>query len=651
MPTVDIISPGGAFTPAAVGDGVTDDAPAFRAFNTWAQGQTSPITLTLGSAPFTFLAASTDSNIIRGNSMAWNVPQPLTVIGNGRNNTKFTNSSGFGWSFGAPNSLKTGDGNWGSSSIFTARLNTVNAGSTALVCKVIANAALFTANTWAMISGIDMQASGGPVNPFYFEYVFITAVDTVGGIITIQSPLLNTYLDSWPVFNAGNPGTAADQGGPATLYVIDPGWNIDVTYESFGIQALGQTYGSGRSVKWQDIKVFDTFGITPSFSQFVQFTNCDLSSYGMEADKDITKLVFDSTTTGQLLFQSSNNQVIIQNGTNVTNTLNGTARFIEIHDSTVNNLDLGTLSFGRTDSFITSNTTFTGTFGYSGAVDDGDISHNLQVDYTMQPGGIIRIPKAGKVYGCRWMIPGTICWFAGQGPPPQSIPVAAGPIFHVLAVTDDSNFVYVKTDWPWSGFPPWASKIQVVGSQYIDFAANTTTSVDDITSLVNACAAGYHIPGTYRSASLTGGTLGNDTTPARFFPLTYGRLISFTVNVTTPYTGTQNPLSWRPPFNDRFVLDRNNGFQHYSPNFDMRTSGKRVITPTSVVSFGLDSGLALPDPKAWLTNLMNSWGASQDITAEYNGNPSVGPVFTFELVLGQDTSLPTLHRMGARIMR
>jgi len=29
MPTVDICSPGGAFTPAAVGDGVTDDAPRF----------------------------------------------------------------------------------------------------------------------------------------------------------------------------------------------------------------------------------------------------------------------------------------------------------------------------------------------------------------------------------------------------------------------------------------------------------------------------------------------------------------------------------------------------------------------------------------------------------------------------------------------
>jgi len=45
-----------------------------------------------------------------------------------------------------------------------------------------------------------MMGFGQPPNPFWYEYVYITNINAGTGVITFQSPLENTYLDTWPVF-------------------------------------------------------------------------------------------------------------------------------------------------------------------------------------------------------------------------------------------------------------------------------------------------------------------------------------------------------------------------------------------------------------------------------------------------------------------
>jgi len=89
------------------------------------------------------------------------------------------------------------------------RLNSVSAGVSTVTCKTPAETAQFSVNTWALITGLDMMGFGQPPNPFWYEYVYITNINAGTGVITFQSPLENTYLDTWPVFFAGTAGVRA----------------------------------------------------------------------------------------------------------------------------------------------------------------------------------------------------------------------------------------------------------------------------------------------------------------------------------------------------------------------------------------------------------------------------------------------------------
>ena len=75
----------------------------------------------------------------------------------------------------------------------------------------------------------------------------------------------------------------------------------------------------------------------------------------------------------------------------------------------------------------------------------------------------------------------------------------------------------------------------------------------------------------------------------------------------------------------------------YTPRIDLRTAGQRTITPNSVVKFGADSGLTIPDPNGWLPSFFGNYAASADISAEYAANSSVGPVFTTTIITRQFT--------------
>lgn len=739
MPTVDLISPGGAFTPAAKGDtqditqtftigsgstaltcnsaspfvsgdtgksfnlvgagpsgGVlsgtltfvssslltlsvaastalvaqstrfvwgTDDSGAIQAMNDWAQIQTSAITVTLGSGSRQFFINSADPTFIRGNSPTYNVKKPITVLGNGRSASILKAGVAGGFFLGAQNTFKSGDGNFGGANIWTARLFTAYAGQNFLVCKTPSDANQFFPNTWAMVGSLDMQGGGSPQNPFFFQYVFILTVDNVTGIITLAQSLRETHLDHYPVINAGVPGSHPDCGGPATLWAMDPAWDIDATFQSMGTdQSLpgSQTYAVARNVAFVDYQCFDGDGLTPSTNLTMSFTNCDLTAYLMEVDKDIDTLIFDSSTTGQLKFQSSINKLWVRNGSNIS-ALNGTPRFTEVHASLVGGLFLGPNAFGRTDSFVTSGSTFTGFFQYSGPVDSGDTAGatSLQSDYSMV-NNVIRIPKPGLTYGLRWAIPGTQCFFGGDVGPPSFSAIGWGYMFTVLDVFDDPSdpsYMLVITDWPYSGFPFWADKIEVLASATVNFAADTVSSIPEITNFVNSTAAGYSIPATYSSAQCNGSSLGVDATGLTIgFPFVCGRLLSLIVEVVTPYTGVHNPLIWRfSEFNNSIIVKEDMSLMTYAPSIDLRTPGKRVITPEASTIFGADSGLDPFSARNWFTEFLygsqsSSSGcfcASSDIRAEYAANPAVGPVVNVTAI----TSLAPLPIQPAQLPR
>lgn len=477
MPTVDICSPGGEFTPAAVGDGVTDDAPAFRAFNTWAQAQVSPITLTLGSGSKTFLFDSADSDGARANSLAYNVTQPLTVTGNGRSTTIFKRGTGSpGWGSGQ---LKSGNAGFGSSSIWTARLDSVSAGRSTVTCKTPADTDNFSENTWALLTGIDMQAGGQPPNPFFFEYVYITDINAGTGVITFQSPIINDYLDTWPVFFEGDLGLEPDAGGPATLYALDA-FDVDVTYQSLGFQGTGsesQHYPRGRTVNFVDFAVTDGAQLAPTLNKLITFTNCDMTGgdVGIEFDKLVYEAIYDGCPLPQMIFQSAGNIATFRNGCSVT-TFNGTPRFLTIAGSSVTEvLRLGATAFGRTERLVIYGNSTVNDFNYNPVQDEGPGDVGISSVYTIAD-GVITVTKADIVYGCRWQIPGTRCAFSNHNETSF-----VGDLFTVLSVVDNGATFTVTTDYPGSTFPK--EGIRILPFMDVDVAADTVTGNALLTSL------------------------------------------------------------------------------------------------------------------------------------------------------------------------
>jgi hypothetical protein len=178
---------------------------------------------------------------IRGYTVSQLQPITLTILSGSV--CMFSNLSGSGnWfargiknlvvsGYGATLSDKNGTGNGfflGGLGIFggnahSSRVATVAAGTSTVTLRNPSESARFTVGNWALMTGFDMQGYGYPPNPAFFEYVQITAINSSSGIITFAAPLKNTYKSRWPLYNPSN-AFQSENGGPATLYVLDSSW-------------------------------------------------------------------------------------------------------------------------------------------------------------------------------------------------------------------------------------------------------------------------------------------------------------------------------------------------------------------------------------------------------------------------------------------
>src|SRR5262249_54934658 len=84
--------------------------------------------------------------------------------------------------------------------------------------------------------------------PAFFEYVQITAIDAVNGIVTFSKPLRNEYKSTWPAYWSDVQNADflvhldhVDQGGWATLYDLHPEWDTEIDYQGLTIAQPNQS--------------------------------------------------------------------------------------------------------------------------------------------------------------------------------------------------------------------------------------------------------------------------------------------------------------------------------------------------------------------------------------------------------------------------
>jgi hypothetical protein len=596
----------------ATGNGKTDDSQAFRAFNAWALNwqQTHAGLIELYMPAGTYLYGGSYS------------PSPfqgikeLLVYGYGATLTvNFMSATGST----APYGIFLGGAATYTSNGHSARVASVVKGSTQVKLLNPANVTLFKVGNFALMAGIDLMGYGYPINPYYFQYLQITGINPTG-LITFSNPLANSYESTWPHYNSGGASTP-DEGGPATLYQLDPSWDTQVEYRglTFSMPTTEIT-ANGRSITFTDVTFANGCPI-PSQNETWTANNItippsNLLCSNIEADKIVDNLIYNGGTINSIIFQSSSINHFTMTGTNVNGDIVGTPKNTVISNSNIAGFLPGVTGFGATSSITCLNSNITSMSGVYGVVEPL-IGTNYA--YTIN-NGVFAVPNSHLPV--RWAVPGArIFWGSGVGGPGPE----GGP-FIVTDLTQDANNTYVNTTLP-SAYSNIISigNIGARGDPVPRFTFKNCIGSVEANDLSGAPPDKPIYSYSKRTYSGVIGTAGN-LVAQPYFPI-WGQLVSIKINVIKPDTGGNNTLSLDMPI----LAMRGTTEINYTPTINLMKAGERIITPTGIG--GAQPGDILgtsPVGDLWLT--LTRAFLSGDISKD---PASTTPVVTVEMTTTQ----------------
>lgn len=616
----NIVTDGGANC-----NGVADTAPNFKTFNTWAlanQG-TKQVVLTIPNGSTCLFNSS--QSYANGISNAWaSGINNLIVEGTG---ATITSVGGQGFTLGGKGVCQKGLTDAAGCS---ARINSVSPGATTVTLTSASFAAgyisRFTVNKWIMLGGLDIQGLwnapyGFPPNNQFFEWRQITAVNTGTGVITLDRPVTNSYLSTWPNYNGGN-NVEADQGGPATIWTVDDTWNAVHEYRGLTMSQSGQINGNLRNLTLRGVTFTGTGGGNiPSQNESWAAVNTNYGSNSMEVDKLIGTMTMDNVTIAGIQFQSSSvDQFFLKNST--VTTMSGSPKKSDITDVSIGSLKLGAVAYGVSDGYFNCLRCAVTTFDYQG----GGIFQNDNPAVTSMASGVISFANTaetgaqppGRIY-----VPNTNVSFAAPG-------YLSTGIFRVTGITQDPTNVYVQTNQA-GGFPTIGSPIQYRTQPIPAFTCDACTGDPILVAMGVQAGATPGAPlNTYsfRSYAPTSaqGLLG--TLSAQ------GKIVSLTIDVTQAYTGSgAATLQVGGQFNNLVTVNQATWTNFtFAPQINLKQAGTRVITPSGVTCNGVSAptgcsgdslGTALPNAVWIQTNLTPYMGSTL--------SGGVNPLFTMTI--------------------
>ncbi len=650
--TTGVASVGGPCTSGATCNGIADTAPAFWQFRTWAlanQGSSSRVVLNISAGGVCLFDtnAGTVGGPLAGVSNTFVAGIHNLLVDGGAGATLKTGASGY-WlgNFGVCQAgLSSGSG-------CSARLQTANSGATTVTLTSASLSAgyvsRFAIGDWVMFGGIDTQGEwqyscGFPMNQHYFEWRQITNINVGTGAITIDRPLTNTYLDTWPSYNSGNPpgpgtcgGEQADNGGPATIWKVGfagAEWSNVAEFRGLTFDnGSGQIYAQMRNVTYRNVTFTGPQGAIPTQNETWACYNCTWTDGAaeVEVDKLIGTIIFDNSTLYRMDFQSSSINSLIMNNSTISGALYGTPKSSTITDSTFGILRIGAYAYGVSTGSIVCTRCNVTTYEQGGIAQD---SRNPS-SWTMS-GGVITFANstvAGAGPISRIMVPGANVRFQTNNYP---FGWNIGPTFQVLSITQDATNTYVQTSL--AGSQPTISNFPA--ATYVMFLSQSVpsfTCIDctgDPTMLVQDSTRGApaNLPpqswGKYDFAPTSHGD--------NFGWNMWGALTSISINVTQAFTGSGDGELRLSEFNNIFLVDRTDySSVTYGPTINTKVAGERIVTPSGVTCNGSPGACSGDTNLTWPTN-----GWLQDgIGVWMEGNLSGGgvkPLITITVITDQ----------------
>jgi hypothetical protein len=288
-----------------------------------------------------------------------------------------------------------------------------------------------------------MQGFGFPPNPAFWDYVLVSAINATTGVITfVTTPLTNAYESTWPLYNAGN-ASNVDQGGPATIYALNPAWNSTIEYDGVTFLLTAETVGDARRVVYNGVTANGSGEncIYPSATMSWTLENSTINC-NVEVDKVIDMVMVANSNTQQFVFQSGSPKTFSISDSNMAIGTNGTPRKMTATNTNFGHLWIGALYYGRTDSVNCTSCRISSIVA-KGVFDEGGSKRvGVKNLYSMSD-GVITIPNAYAPVA--WGVPGThIFWYGASAN--EGVPTT------VVDVTKDATNTYVQTTLR-GGFP------------------------------------------------------------------------------------------------------------------------------------------------------------------------------------------------------
>lgn len=611
----------------------TDDAPAFKKFNTWArenQSSSRQVKLVVPDGANCWFG-STQSIKGFGNGYYFAGINNVVVEGTG---ATLNGENGAGYFLGVIGICQRGiTQKLGCS----ARIRTASAGASQIQLTAQSLAAgyinRFSVNGWLMVGGLDTQSLwnkgyGYPPNPTYFEWRQITAIDAGTGAITLDRPLSHTYQDTWPLYSSGN-AFEADQGGPATIWAIPDAWNSTAEFRGFAIKQLYQTNTIRRHVTLRNIRTASVSGAGAIPSQSESWSAYNSSFAHMEADKIVGTVLLDGGQFGILKCQSNSIDTVIIRNTTFTNQLAGCGKRTEIRDSTIAALYLGPSAYGAGTTVICTRCNVASFHYISG------FGHAPQSDYAMSEGVISfhNTAASGSDPAQRIFspMPNNLFYYVG-GPFGGTI-----GLVRPQSITQDPTNTYVRTSEA-NGFPRWAGGIKGIFTHPAPQFTCDACLGDPILVAMNTQRGATPLKplGEFSSRDFAPRAVG-----AQGKLVAIGKIVSLTVNVTQAYTGSGS-MSLNPTgqFHQETVQQSKWAAYDWVPTINLKQAGTRIIKPSGTTcngSPGACAGDTCSLPISGCYSLPEAVWFKDSIIPFINGtmNGGVNPKFTITIQTDQ----------------
>lgn len=409
---------------------------------------------------------------------------------------------------------------------------------------------LFSAGSKAMMTGWVNQAYWGapygfPSNHHWFEYLTVASVDSTTHQVCFTTTLTNAYKSTWPQYHTGSQ-FEVDAGGPATLYWLDPSWELTHEYRDMTIDNPSfQTTANGRSVTYRNITVTGGNCIIPTQNETHNWISISGASCTIETDKLVkTWNISGTNTLTKVDVQSSSMDTINVSGLTANQWFGG-PKVLNVTNSTFTcggcgagapGFSPGTLAYGASDQTTITNSSIGNLFSYAGPIQRADDPTH---PWSMT-GGVITIPNAYSFSGCcnasetqtRGLVPGHYAIWQGS---------LNGRVFKIVDVTQDTVNTYVTTNEA-GGFPTgaWTSSGLFVLPHPAPLLTTSGLTGADSALALNGCPAASPMF-SCQNFTYTGSATGGSAT--QYKPLLWGELGTFTYTNNVPFTGG-GALTW-----------------------------------------------------------------------------------------------------------